>query len=613
MKKVLLLAAMFCMLLSCTKEEISFEERIPINISVGQQTKANDSNFNNGDKVGIYVVNYTDNDAGVLAISGNQVDNMGFTYTESAWDPASPVYWKDKKTSADFYAYYPYSTNVTDVTAHPFSVKADQRSEANFWASDFLWGKAEEITPTSSAVPIVTNHVLSRIIVEIKPGDGFTNATLAEALESVVISGLKTSAKIDLSTGISTEDGDAQEITPFYDSETGYYKAMIIPQTTVEESKLIVITTKDGTKYVYRKGYKFKANTQHKFTVTVNRSSACMNVTIGEWLIDDTDNNGVAEEEGAPFIEFNQETVEFSFENCQKDLYFKSNLDNFNIIIPAEAQSWLTIIPNPANNNISISVNENIGDDREAVVNIEAAENPLVKISFTVTQDAYYFNENNCLYYRANTTGGWDSGHNNYRATSSYITCGAGGAIMEMKFKLSQPTANLDIYLAAGGNLAKDGCDWLRLNNYGLYISLESSDDLWYYNSWKWEDLGVALTDLITLRFSSVDETLTINGKVIQCPGLLALGWSYIFSNYYREYDEGEWKEYEGVPEGSALYYVRMYDKNGEITYIGHPKSYINPTSGVKEYCWYSNTPSQNIQYQYANDYQNQGGYTGNF
>ena len=50
-------------------------ERIPINISTSI-TRATDSAFEAGDKVGIFVVN----EPNTLAASGNYVDNMGFTY-----------------------------------------------------------------------------------------------------------------------------------------------------------------------------------------------------------------------------------------------------------------------------------------------------------------------------------------------------------------------------------------------------------------------------------------------------------------------------------------------------------------------------------------------------
>ena len=205
MKRLLLFAVTIGALFACTKEDITpvDEQKIPINISVGQSTRANDTTFAVDDKVGIYVVNYAEEVAGTLAASGNQVDNAKFTFNGSAWTPEKPVYWKDRSTAADFYAYYPYS-EVADIAAHPFSVKADQSEEADFWASDFLWGKATNVSPSPNPVSITTNHSLSRILVEIKPGKGFTEEAWTAASKSIKICDVKTAATIDLSTGIAT-------------------------------------------------------------------------------------------------------------------------------------------------------------------------------------------------------------------------------------------------------------------------------------------------------------------------------------------------------------------------------------------------------------------------
>lgn len=299
MKKILALVATASLMFSCSQEEIIPDiERIPINISVGQQTRANDTIYENGDEVGIYVVNYDGSTAGSLEEESNQVDNMRFEYNGGTWTPDAPIYWKDKSTSADFYAYYPYDASA-NVSAHPFSVAADQSAEVDFWASDFLWGKATKVSPTKSAVPIVTNHSLSRILVDIKPGNGFTENTWAAATKSVKICDVKTSATIDLSTGIATATGNNGEIIPLataVNSTANSYKAMMIPQEVADNSKLIVVTV-DGVDYVYRKGFTFKANTQHKFSVTINKTGANVDVTIGEWEIDDATNEGNAEEE----------------------------------------------------------------------------------------------------------------------------------------------------------------------------------------------------------------------------------------------------------------------------------------------------------------------------
>ena len=225
-------------------------------------------------------------------------------------------------------------------------------------------------------------------------------------------------------------------------------------------------------------------------------------------------------------------------------------------------------------------------------------------------EDGKSFNENHCIYYRANSTGGWDEGWNNYCRTDSHIECGGGGVTLEMKFKMN--AINGETYLATSGNLAKDYCDELIIDNTSIELVLRERDEdddvvTSYYNSWKLADFGVSATDLITLRLSG--ETITINGTTMSCKKIPAMSWTYIFSNYYRERDEGEWEVYEGVPEGSELYYVKMYDANGENTYVGYPQYDYNSATGEKEYYWYSNTRNP----QYANDYQNQGHYTGNF
>lgn len=104
---------------------------MPINISVGNQTRANDTTYENNDEVGVYVVNYDGLTAGTLAESGNQVDNMKFTYSDGIWTPDEVVFWKDVITAADFYVYYPYISSP-NISACVFSVQQDQSNEAYF-------------------------------------------------------------------------------------------------------------------------------------------------------------------------------------------------------------------------------------------------------------------------------------------------------------------------------------------------------------------------------------------------------------------------------------------------------------------------------------------------
>ena len=198
MKKLFTLMAAVAAMVSCSNnvENVPTTPEtnlLPINIST-TLTRATDSAFEAGDKVGIFVVN----EPNVLKASGNHIDNMGFTYS-TKWTPDAPIYWLDQTTKADFYCYYPYASGITNIEAYPFAVKADQSSVANYKASDFLWGKTTGVAPTKDAVGITVKHTMSNIIVKLVPGNGYTAEDMANA--SVKVCGLKTNSTINLATG----------------------------------------------------------------------------------------------------------------------------------------------------------------------------------------------------------------------------------------------------------------------------------------------------------------------------------------------------------------------------------------------------------------------------
>ena len=57
------------------------EVKIPISLNVGMPiTRATDTGYESGDKIGLYVVNYINGSASNLKQSGNHVDNMSFTW-----------------------------------------------------------------------------------------------------------------------------------------------------------------------------------------------------------------------------------------------------------------------------------------------------------------------------------------------------------------------------------------------------------------------------------------------------------------------------------------------------------------------------------------------------
>ena len=270
-------------------------KKLPININTSVNTRVIDNSFEQGDDIGLFVVNYNaDGSAGILKASGNHVDNMKYTYN-GTWTPASPTYWKDNTTHADFYLYYPYTGSIGDVNAMPWNVNADQSTSAKYKSADLLIGKTTNVAPTETAVKIDAKHVMSQMVVSLKPGNGFTEESLGKAKISVKINRLKTQATANLVTGKLTAKGNDADLTPLKE-EGNNYKALIIPQA-VGEGKLITVNV-DGRDYQLKKAANFtafEAGNIDKFTVTISKTRNGVNVNITKWEDDGIDYGGTAE------------------------------------------------------------------------------------------------------------------------------------------------------------------------------------------------------------------------------------------------------------------------------------------------------------------------------
>ena len=291
MRKLLMFTAAIAMLFSCSESPIPEPEPQPepkpekwaINISTNI-TKATDTAFENGDKVGIYVVNVPD----ALKANGNHADNIGFSYS-GIWNTSTPIFWKDETTKADFYCYYPYTSSIASIDALPFAVKADQSNMENYKSSDFLWGKSAAVTPTPNAVNITVKHILSKIVVNLVAGNGYSDQDMQSA--SVTICGLKTQASINLATGEATATGEPEDITP--NTANNQISALVIPQS-VADTDLIKVTIGEKT-YVLKQSLEFKPGKQHTCTITVERYNQGINIGITGWETDDDDFGGTVE------------------------------------------------------------------------------------------------------------------------------------------------------------------------------------------------------------------------------------------------------------------------------------------------------------------------------
>lgn len=259
---------------------------IPVNVDGGihqTQTRATVDGFVHGDAVGIYVVNYLEDNetAGTLQDSGNQADYVRYTYSESEhkWNPAKKVYYKDEQTHADIYGYYPYM-RPDKVDGYVFEVQKDQSAPAQgdelngYEASDFLWGKAENVAPTSSKVRINYTHRMACANVVLEEGTGFVSGEFGALDKSVLVMNTTRKAGIDFSTGSVTAIGcaaaDGIVMMPCSDG----FRSIVVPQK-IEAFKTLFAITIGGQTYNFKKDeeLEYPARQISRFTITVNKKS----------------------------------------------------------------------------------------------------------------------------------------------------------------------------------------------------------------------------------------------------------------------------------------------------------------------------------------------------
>ena len=274
--------------------------RIPIDIgtSIIGVTK---SAFKNDDAIGLYVVNRNDDGShNDLKPSGNYVDNMRYTYSYNTWTPDETVYWKDDKTCADFYLYYPYQAGHVNENPVVFKVEADQSNVNSYKNSDVIIGSTLNVAPSQTTVYIASKHVMSQVIIDLKPGEGFTDASLAASDVKVTLNIPAVSANIDLATGkvepIMNYDGESLTMTPMTPYKDGnVYRAILVPQQ-VSQTNLINVNV-DGRDFVFSKAFDFESGKSYTVNVTLVKESDGLNATITGWDADDVDYGGTATEE----------------------------------------------------------------------------------------------------------------------------------------------------------------------------------------------------------------------------------------------------------------------------------------------------------------------------
>ena len=251
-------------------------------------TRATETAFEGGDKIGLYATEYNGDVASPLQISGNWANNVATTYDGAIWTPAKKIFWSENRM--DVYGYFPYMT-PTSIDEHLWSVQLDQSTPetadalSGYEASDFLWGKATGVSQTDGDVQLEFKHRCSKLVVKLVKGKDYSGVLPTES--ELYIHSTVPTATIDFTNGAVTKYiyGEMETIKAKR-VDDGTFEAIIIPQR-METRRPFLEYIANGVSYLYESTFIFKAGKLHTFELTINSNPDQIEIevggNVGEW------------------------------------------------------------------------------------------------------------------------------------------------------------------------------------------------------------------------------------------------------------------------------------------------------------------------------------------
>lgn len=273
--------------------------------------RVNDCGFCDGDMMGVYVVDYEGGNPGTLKLKGNRGDNVRYTFDEAAnkWTGAYELYWKDGHTPVDVYGYYPFAAPES-IEDYQFEVQKDQSKASSsdemggYEASDFLWGKVDEVAPTSSVIRLPLSHRMSNARVTLLQGTGFTAEEWAATEKIVLVQNVARKASINLANGTVSKAGEVEPTATLPSCVGNEWRAIVVPQTVPQGAALFSITI-GGTPFKFTRpnDFEYKAGHMMNFSIRVDKQQesgqyklTLVSATVSEWESDLVSHNATAKE-----------------------------------------------------------------------------------------------------------------------------------------------------------------------------------------------------------------------------------------------------------------------------------------------------------------------------
>ena len=227
-------------------------------------------------------------------------------------------YYPTDNANLDFYtmhgnfAAFTEGSSTFPASAITHAVNADQSENlgTNYLKSDLLYGLKKDVARSASAVNLTFYHLLSKVEVALKSGEGSPN--LAGATVTIENTKLKAeftpskTAEINSGTtstaqtaraGLVTCSTSSNDPAPIkiatkitsndFSAGTDYAAAIIVPQTVEKNTQFIKVVLADGGTFYYTipdtDGFTFESGKKYQYKITVNQSGLTVTSEISDW------------------------------------------------------------------------------------------------------------------------------------------------------------------------------------------------------------------------------------------------------------------------------------------------------------------------------------------
>ena len=293
MTKLFALALLAGAMVSCSTEDTApstQNDKVAVQFTGGisVNTRAAGLAWADGDMIGIFMTG-TKQPLSADAIQEG-VDNVCYQSNGSiAFSPVSggKTIFFPIDGDVDFYSYYPQTT-VSDYKV-ALNV-ADQKSQE---AIDFMYAKTTGCNKATPQVNLRFSHMLSNLILNVKPGNGLTQDDLNKL--TVTIKDQNTTATFNLADGVISGEGNPADIEMKAVQVGKRYEAILLP--TASTTREIVFDLKNGHEapFIWKMDSDLKGGNLYNYTtVKLTRTGMALTGTIEAWKEVNNNNENIA-------------------------------------------------------------------------------------------------------------------------------------------------------------------------------------------------------------------------------------------------------------------------------------------------------------------------------